>query len=917
MKKNLLLFILLLIYSMGIDAQNAESVSFTAKYDLLESISGFASNDCSVDMDGDHLDDIVRVQNNGINIDYQQADGSFVHQFYPMNVINPPSWSICAGDLDGNGYTDLLFGNGSAVSFVMANDDGTDFTEYPDPSYIFSQRSTMNDIDLDGDLDAFVCHDVDQNHPFRNDGNGVMTEDQTLIETVNLPGNYANIWVDYDNDGFTDLYITKCRGGSSPGNPARTNAMYHNNGDGTFSEVGLDINMADNAQSWSTTFEDYDNDGDFDAFIVNHDFQNRFMLNDGTGVFTDIIETTNIPKTDLGAWENASGDFNNDGFVDILAELNRPLLLNNGDLTFTSQNNPFSQGGIGDFNNDGFLDVVTGNTVYLNDGNDNNWVKINPIGIISNKAGVGARVEIYGDWGMQIREVRAGQSFSPMSTLCAHFGIGTATAIDSVIVKWPSGVITKLESPQINTSLNIAEAECVLDASTITINGSDHICAGETVELLAPGGFENLQWSTGGSNPSLEVSEPGSYSLFLYDAEGCVSIAAAVTIYENIDVPPTITVVGDTYTCPGESITLIASDGQNHVWSNGMTGQTIEVTEAGSYSVAIDALCSAEPLSSETSVDFELLETTNPVIESIDYDYDNGIALITATGEDLQWYDAAEGGTLLGEGNIYQTTELLENTTLYVEAHNLFGGGIQQGGKLTTEGGGGIPGTGAYSFFDAYEPFTILTVEVLVPNGQTAGPRTIQLFDENDVMLNEVVLDLELGLQTIELGFEVPEGINFSLRCAENNLFRNNEGVSYPYPIGDVGELTTSFYQGEYYYYFYNWQVEPESKTCVSERIPVEVTIVDVNDLTEVGGLRLFPNPATDKVNIELTLLENVDLNLSMMNSLGQIIYKEQLSGLGLGKHIHTVDVNQLPAGIYQLQLSNSEHSATMKVVVE
>lgn len=912
MKKNLLLFALLLTYSLSIYAQE---VSFVANYDLLENITGFASNDCSVDMNGDHLDDIVRVQGNGINIDYQQADGSFVYQFYPIDLLNTPSWSICAGDLDGNGFTDLLFGAGNAVSFVMANDDGTAFTEHADPSYIFSQRSTLNDIDLDGDLDAFVCHDVDQNHPFRNDGSGVMTEDQTLIETVNLPGNYANIWVDYDNDGLTDLYITKCRGGSSPGNPARTNAMYHNNGDGTFTEVGDTINMADNAQSWSTSFEDYDNDGDFDAFIVNHDFQNRFMINDGTGTFTDIIEDTGIPVTDLPAWENFSCDFNNDGFVDILVEFEKPLLLNNGDLTFTGYDNPFREGGVGDFNNDGFLDVVNGNTVYLNSGNGNNWIKINTVGIISNKQGVGSRVEIYGDWGVQIREIRAGQTFSSMSTLCAHFGIGASTSIDSLIVKWPSGVITKLENPEINTSLDIVEAECVLASSSVTINGSDHICAGETVELLAPGGFDNLQWSTGDNNPSLMVSEPGSYSLFLYDEAGCVSVAPPVYVYANVDIAPTITYEGDTYTCPGGSVTLTASSGENAVWSDGTTGLTVDVSQTGTYTVAIDAICSVEPITSDIYIEFEILETVSPTIESIDYD--NSTALIMATGENLQWYDAEEGGNLLGEGNTYQTTELSENTTFYVESHNVFGGGVQQGGKLSTEGGGGIPGVGAYSFFDVYEPFTILTVEVLVPDGQTAGPRTIQLFDNNEVMLNEVVLDLVMGLQTIELGFEVPVGTDFSLRCVENNLFRNNSGVSYPYPIGTLGELTTSFYEGTYYYYFYNWQVEPESKTCVSERVAAEVLIVDVNDLTEVGALRLFPNPATDKVNLELTLLENVDLNLSLTNSLGQVVYTEQLNSLGLGEHLHTVDVSQLPVGVYQLQLSNSDHSATMKVVVE
>src|SRR5690606_8192573 len=106
------------------------------------------------------------------------------------------------------------------------------------------------DIDNDGHLDAFVCHDTDQSHPYRNDGNGNLSLDQTLIETLDSPGNYAAIWVDYNNDGHTDLYVTKCRQGANPDDPARINRLYRNNGDGTYTEVGEEANLDDNAQSW-------------------------------------------------------------------------------------------------------------------------------------------------------------------------------------------------------------------------------------------------------------------------------------------------------------------------------------------------------------------------------------------------------------------------------------------------------------------------------------------------------------------------------------------------------------------------------------------------------------------------------------------------------------------------------------------
>jgi len=464
MKKSLQLC-LVLLSGMSLVAQ----VSFTNQSGLLANYPDYS--EVAVDMNGDFLDDYVRVSDNGVGIDFQKPDHTFRPVWIPMTIQRVPDWSVAAGDLDGNGYNDLVLGNNSRVSFLMANADGTAYTLDDHPEYIFSQRSNMVDIDNDGNLDAFVCHDVDLSHPYRNNGSGVMTLDQTLIQTIDAPGNYATLWVDYDNDGDVDLYLTKCRQGAPPGDPFRDNAMYTNDGTGVYTENALDIGMRDNAQSWSTVFEDFDNDGDFDSFTVNHDFQNRFMQNDGTGMFSDIIGITGINPNDLGAWENQAADFDNNGFVDIFSEMSLELYLNNGDLTFTGQNLPFDEGAIGDFNNDGFLDVVNDGNLFINDGNANNWVKFGLIGIESNFNGIGARIQITGDWGTQMREIRSGQGFSHMSSLVAHFGLGTSTVIDEVIVTWPSGTVDVIVNPDINTQLIIEEGSSPLAITDFQIEG--------------------------------------------------------------------------------------------------------------------------------------------------------------------------------------------------------------------------------------------------------------------------------------------------------------------------------------------------------------------------------------------------------------------------------------------------------------
>lgn len=488
MKKSILL-VAAIISSATLIAQ----VSFTNQSDMIGDYPD--TSETAVDVNGDGLDDYVRISNNGVGIDYQQSNGTFNSVWRGMNIQNDPNWSVAAGDLNEDGLIDFVLGNGQRVSFLYTNSNGTFTEDTSHTDYIFSQRSNVVDIDLDGDLDAFVCHDVDLSHPYRNDGNGNMTEDQSLINTLDRPGNYATIWVDYDNDGDQDMYLTKCRGGAQPGDVNRDNAMYTNNGNGTFTENGQEIGMRDNAQSWSTVFEDFDNDGDFDAFIVNHDFENRFMINDGSGNFTDIIGSTGINANDLGAWENQAADFNNDGYVDIFSEMSRELYLNNGDLTFTGINLPFDEGAISDLNNDGYLDVANDGNLYINNGGSNNYIKFALQGVESNVHGIGARITIVSDLGTQIREVRSGQGFSHMSSLTAHFGLGSDEVVESVTINWPNGLSESIEDTEINSLNTIVEGQGVVLGTTAFENEGITIYPNPTADTLnfSLAGLENKQ----------------------------------------------------------------------------------------------------------------------------------------------------------------------------------------------------------------------------------------------------------------------------------------------------------------------------------------------------------------------------------------------------------------------------------------
>ncbi len=897
---------------------DAQTVSFINQGSLLGTIPGDPLQDCAVDMNGDYLDDVVRVVNPKIYVDYQQPDGTFEHAELPITISNSPGWSICAGDIDNNGFNDLLFGGGTRVSFIYNNGGWTAYTEVVHPEFIFSQRTTFADIDNDGHLDAFVCHDTDQSHPYRNDGNGNLSLDQTLIETLDSPGNYAAIWVDYNNDGHTDLYVTKCRQGANPDDPARINRLYRNNGDGTYTEVGEEANLDDNAQSWSTVFEDFDNDGDFDAFIVNHDMQNRLMRNNGDGTFTDVIAGSGINANALGAWENASGDFNNDGYIDIFSELDYALYLGNGDLTFTPQTLPFNNGGIGDFNNDGFLDVIFNNNLMINNGNDNNWIKINTLGIQSNKNGIGARVEIHGDWGIQIREVRAGQSFSPMSSLTVHFGLGTSTSIDSIVIKWPSGIKTVFEDPSINTTYLIPESDCILGPSELIVDGPTTICPGEEVEISAPAGFAEYLWSNSMTTPTITVGEPGNYSVILTDSEGCVSLSNTVQVSFYSEFAPKVAVSGETTFCEGGSVTLSISEGANPMWSNGMTGLTVEITESGEYYVMTESVCTADDFVSDT-IAVEVLPSPAPEVEDVLLPAPGPATLEVTSGVNLIWYDMPVGGDTIGMGSTFDFVNVETDTTVYVASNPLYGGEEQDGGKPDNSGPGGLSVSVGYSKFDAYEPFTLLRVTVYVPGGGTEGERHIQLVNEDEEVLDEVVVYLEVGTHEIELNFEVPTGTGLSLRCPEGNLFRNNEDVNYPYPIGDVGHLTTSVFGSTFYYYFYDWKIRKQFFECASERTAATVSVptstAELGDI--VSGISIYPNPAGDHAYLQFEALESTTLLMRIFDVTGKEVLQRKEISSGSGIHVEEINTGTLAKGIYNVQLSVDGRSVSKKLVIQ
>jgi hypothetical protein len=419
------------------------TVSFVAM-----NLSGATGVQGVVDMNGDGLDDAVSPGSSSVTINYQLAGGGFS----TSTIITPQadhtaSWSFAAGDMDGNGFNDMMYGGGSGVTFMRANSAGTAYTELSFQQYIFSQRTNFVDVNNDGHLDAFVCHDVDANVHFINDGSNNFSFVQGgLGQTC---GNYGSIWTDYDNDGDVDCFVAKC--GCDP-----VDLLMRNNGDYTFTSMASSLGLADGHQSWSSAWGDFDNDGDMDMLIGSSSSnEHKLMANNGDGTFTNVTAGSGFDSFGGQSIEWTAHDFNNDGYVDIIGA--GALHYNNGNMTFAPDPTAPGNGPIGDLNNDGFLDIAGGSQARMNQGNDNNWIKIIPIGVQSNRNGIGARIEVVSALGTQIRDVKSGDGFAYMSTMFAHFGIGDDTEIELVRIKWPSGIIDEIENPTINGTLTVTE----------------------------------------------------------------------------------------------------------------------------------------------------------------------------------------------------------------------------------------------------------------------------------------------------------------------------------------------------------------------------------------------------------------------------------------------------------------------------
>ncbi|NOQ73280.1 MAG: T9SS type A sorting domain-containing protein [Crocinitomix sp.] len=443
-----------------------------------------------LDMNNDNYQDILITNGKTggeINLLYlNNGDGTFT--FLSGDTItseSKPSDGATCADYDNDGFIDICAVNWYNDDNLLYNNNGDNSFSKIGAGIIptdagYSETAAWGDFNNDGLLDLFVTNSAgtNRNYFYQNEGDGIFTKIDDITPTLASYRSRCVNWIDYDQDGDQDLFIAN--------EGSHKNNIYRNDGDMLFTKILEDTVVTDVSSSISSSWADYDNDGDFDLLIANYEQKNQLFRNDGLGNFSLVPDAFG---TDIGcSFSSSFADYDNDGDLDLMitngfceADLENFLYENNGDGTFTrnmTEAIATNLGGSygcawGDYDNDGFQDLVVANwqdetqenSLYHNNGNANNWLEINLEGVLSNRSAIGAIIRckalIDGVSVWQTREVSAQTGYCSQNSLVVHFGLGTATVVDSLQIKWPSGIQQNFTDLNTNNYYTLIENETI------------------------------------------------------------------------------------------------------------------------------------------------------------------------------------------------------------------------------------------------------------------------------------------------------------------------------------------------------------------------------------------------------------------------------------------------------------------------
>jgi hypothetical protein len=453
--------------------------------------SNFSMTSLFVDLDKDGWDDLIIVRfgkslimRNVNGERFELVKGALDNAPFPRNPV-----SVVAFDYDKDGYPDLYFGcyfpdvdltnvGGRTKllhdSWEAARNGGTNFLMHNLGHFEFEDRTAdsglgdsgwtlalgVGDFDKDGWPDIYVANDFGPDKLYHNNGDGTFTDiSVTAIGVDTKKGMNAEVG-DFNNDGYPDIFVTNIT------EPFlhECNMLWRNNGDGTFTDVATEVGVCDTGWGWGAKFIDYDNDGYQDLYV-----QNGFISGgkkDYIDILMPIMLDSEVDLSDTRNWPPI-GDMSFSGYE------KKALFHNIGGAYFENvsaangvDNDRDGRGLIiADLDNDGALDMVAMNAnqkvilyknVYPHPGA---WITLELEGTKSNRDGFGTRVTAYTPGGMFYRETNAGNGFQSQSTPLVHIGLGAAKKVDELEVVWLSGERQRFQDVAVNQRYFLREGE--------------------------------------------------------------------------------------------------------------------------------------------------------------------------------------------------------------------------------------------------------------------------------------------------------------------------------------------------------------------------------------------------------------------------------------------------------------------------
>jgi hypothetical protein len=450
-----------------------------------------------------------------------KGDGTFEDRTREAGLDKQMGGLYCVQtDYNNDGHMDIFIPRGSWLpehlpqrpSLLRNNGNGT-FTDVTAAAGLLtptnSTSAAWSDFDNDGFLDLFVCCQHQPCLLYRNKGDGTFEE---VAARAGLPADLAGClgaaWIDFDNDGYPDLFVTLSAGTTGFGNSAeataRTARLYRNNRNGTFTDVSKGMGVDGATLAFSCWAFDFDNDGWLDIFAAgsghtledvikglldqpHHKHTSKLYRNLGGKGFQDVTKQAGLDKAYLPMGSNF-GDLDNDGYLDFylgtgdpyLATLIPNRLFKNvagkrfAEITASSRTGHLQKGhsvAIGDWDRNGTQDIlhqlggaVAGdryhNILFQNPGQGNNWLSIKLVGAKTNRAAIGARIKAVTTGAEPLtvhRHVSSGSSFGA-NPLEQHLGLGKADRVALLEITWPtSGTMQVFHNVAINQSLEITE----------------------------------------------------------------------------------------------------------------------------------------------------------------------------------------------------------------------------------------------------------------------------------------------------------------------------------------------------------------------------------------------------------------------------------------------------------------------------